>query len=155
MLAFELGGNMLDRALHAKRLAARDACKRLLLLEHVRTRGGGAEIKLRHERDYLFGAGGLAETALHAGIFRKTQHRPFGIVAERAGRTGGYAGETEGAALNVEPYFTERRTRRQRDHVDRRGRGEVQFSQREPHHVALAADSLEARRPWRWRGGFE
>src|SRR5262249_14069810 len=54
VLAFELGGDALDRAFHAERLAAADAQERLLLLEHARVRGSGAEVELRRERDHLF-----------------------------------------------------------------------------------------------------
>src|SRR5712692_5153166 len=47
VLAFELGGDALDRALDAERLAAADAVERLFLLQYARGRGGGAEIELR------------------------------------------------------------------------------------------------------------
>src|SRR5712692_4442931 len=47
VLACELGGDALDRALHAERLAAADAVERLFLLQYARGRGGGAEIELR------------------------------------------------------------------------------------------------------------
>src|SRR6266851_7829889 len=40
--AFELGGDSLDRALDAERLAAAHAVERLLLLEDARLGGGGA-----------------------------------------------------------------------------------------------------------------
>src|SRR5262245_59914477 len=49
--ALELGRHALDRALDPERLAAADAAERLLLLEHARARGGGAEVDLRHQRD--------------------------------------------------------------------------------------------------------
>src|SRR6266487_1672082 len=44
--ACELGGDAVDRALDAERLAAADARERLLLLEHP---GGGAKGEARHE----------------------------------------------------------------------------------------------------------
>src|SRR6266851_2322364 len=75
VLAFELGGDALDRALDAERLAAADAVERLLLFHHARGGGGGAEIELRPQRDHLFRAGRLAQPALHAGVFHEAQHR--------------------------------------------------------------------------------
>src|SRR5712691_5597075 len=68
VLALELGGDALDRALDAERLAAADAMERLLLLEHPRGGGSGAEVELWMERDHLLGAGRLAQPALHAGV---------------------------------------------------------------------------------------
>ena len=47
VLTFELGGDTFDRAPHAERLVAANAVERLLLLDHARARGGGAEIELR------------------------------------------------------------------------------------------------------------
>ena len=61
--------------------------KRLLLLEHARRRGG-AKVEPRHERDHLLRTGRLAQPALHAGILGEAQHRPVGIVRQRAGRAG-------------------------------------------------------------------
>src|SRR6266478_3288620 len=60
VLALELGGNALDRALDPERLVAADAMKRLFLFEHAGARGRGAEIELRRERDHLLWASGLA-----------------------------------------------------------------------------------------------
>ena len=151
MLALELGGDALDGALDAERLVAADAAERLLLLEHARGRGGGAEIELRPQRDHLLRTGRLAQPALHAGVFRKAQHRPLGIVAQRAGRAGRHAGEAQRAALDIDLDRAEWRTRRQCNHVDRSGRRALQFAQREPHHVALASHRQEARRT---RRGF-
>src|SRR5262245_17960086 len=128
MLAFELGGDALDRALDAERLAAADAVERLLLLKHARGCGGGAEIELRGERDHLLRAGGLAQLALHAGVLGEAQHRPLRVVDERAGRAGRYAGEAERAALDVHVDLAERRACGQRDHVDRRRRGSLQLA---------------------------
>src|SRR5262245_22414309 len=59
VLAFELGGDALDRALDAERFAAADAAERLLLLEHARGGGGSAEVELRFEADHLLRAGRL------------------------------------------------------------------------------------------------
>jgi hypothetical protein len=146
VLALELGDDALDRALHPERLVAADTVERLLLLEHARAGGGGAEIELRPQGDHLLRAGRLAQSALHAGVFRKSQHRPFGIVAERAGRTGRHAGEAQRAALDVDLDRAKRRARGQRDDIDRSRRRALQFPQREPHDVAFAADRQEARR---------
>mgnify|MGYP003693610945 CR=1 FL=1 len=85
------------------------------------------------ERDHLLRAGRLAQPALHAGVLGEAQHRPLGIVAERAGRAGRHAGETERAALDIDLDRAERRARGQRDDVDRRRRGALQLAQREPH----------------------
>src|SRR5437763_1671551 len=87
VLAGKLLGDARDRAARAERLATADAGERLLLLEHARQRGGGAEVDLRLERDHLLGTGRLAKAALHAGILGEPQHRLLRIVAERAGRT--------------------------------------------------------------------
>src|SRR5207248_2034226 len=109
----ELLGDARDGAARAERLAAADAGKRLLLLEHTRQRGGGAEVDLRLERDHLLRAGRLAEAALYAGVLGEPQHRLLRIVAERAGRTGRHAGEAERAARNIDFDRAERRARRQ------------------------------------------
>ena len=103
------------------------------------------------QRDDLLRAGRLAQPALHAGILGEAQHRPLGIVRQRAGRTGRHAGEAERAAVDVDLDGAERRALRQRDHIDRRGRGAMQFAQGEPQHVALGADGREARRLRRGR----
>src|SRR6516162_1686767 len=60
VLALELGGDALDRALDPERLVAADAMEGLLLLEHASARGRGAEIELRPQRNPLLRAGGLA-----------------------------------------------------------------------------------------------
>src|SRR5215469_13372260 len=60
VLALELGGDALDRALDPERLVAADAMEGLLLLEHSSARGRGAEIELRPQRNHLLRAGGLA-----------------------------------------------------------------------------------------------
>ena len=114
-------------------------------------RGGGAEVDLRREADDLLRAGRLAQPALHAGVLGEAQHRPLGIVRQRAGRAGRHAGEAERAALDIDLDRAERRAGRQRDDIDRRGRRALQFAEREPHHVALAADRRKARRPRRRR----
>src|SRR5215467_15673298 len=69
VLALELGGDALDRALDAERLVAADAMERLFLFKHAGARGRGAEIKLRPERNHFLRASGLAQPALHAGVF--------------------------------------------------------------------------------------
>src|SRR4051812_46844189 len=93
----EFGGDAIDRALDAERLPAADAGERLLLLEHARGSGRGAEIELRLERDHLLRTGRLAQPALHAQVFRKTQRRALGIVGQRVRGTGRHAGEAETA----------------------------------------------------------
>src|SRR5262249_21133720 len=146
VFAFELRGDALDSALDAERLVAADAVKRLLLLEHAGGRGGGAEIELRPQRDHFLRTSGLAEPALHAGVFRKAQHRPLRIVAECASRASRHAGEAERAALDIKLDRAEGRTRRQSNHVDRSRRSAVQVAQSEPQHIALAPPRQEARR---------
>ena len=68
VLAFELGNDALDRALHAERLAAADALGRLFLLDDAAHGSGGAEIDLRLQADHLFRARCLAQPALDAGV---------------------------------------------------------------------------------------
>ena len=72
--------------------------------------------------DHLLRAGRLAQPALHAGILGEAQQRAFGIVAERAGRTGRDARQAQRAAGNVDLDRAERRALRQRDDIDRRRR---------------------------------
>ena len=79
--------------------------------------------------------------ALHAGIFDKAQHRPFGVVAQCAGRTGRHAGQAQRAAANVDLDRAERRSFRQRDDVDGGRSGAVKFAQRKAQHVPLSARS--------------
>src|SRR5215472_14433124 len=86
VLALELGGDALDRAFDPERLVAADAMERLFLFKHAGARGRGAEIKLRPERNHFLRASGLAQPALHAGVFGEAKLRPLRIVAERAGR---------------------------------------------------------------------
>src|SRR5262249_45905793 len=102
MFALELGGDALDRTLDPERLVAADAMKRLFLFEHAGAGGRGAEIELRPQRDNFLRTRGFAQSALYASIFHKAQHRPLGVVAERAGRTGRHAGEAERAALDLD-----------------------------------------------------
>src|SRR4029079_1077566 len=123
VLAVEFRDHALDRALDPERLVATDAVERLLLLEHARTRGGGAEIELRPQRDHLLRARRLAQPALHAGIFGEAQHRPLGIVAERAGGAGRHAGTGERAPLDIDAHRAEGRARGQRDDVNWSRRG--------------------------------
>ena len=143
VLAFELGDHALDRAFHAERLAAADAGERLFLLDDAARGGGGAEIDLRLEADHFLRAGRLAQPALHAGVLGEAQHRPLGIVRQRAGRAGGDAGQAQRAAFDLDLEGAERRALRQRHDIDRRRRHRMQLAQREPHHVALAADGGE------------
>src|SRR6185312_1326662 len=139
----ELGGDALDRALDAERLAASDAAKRLFFLQHEGARACRAKIELRVEADDLLGASRLAQPALDASVLREAQYRAFLIVGERTRGAGGHARKTERAALHVELDGAERRAFGQRDDVDR-GRGRVmQLAQREPQHVALGADRRE------------
>ena len=113
----------------------------------TRARGrGGAEVELRLQRDDLLGAGRLAQPALHAGVLGEAQHRPLGIVGERAGRAGRDAGEAQRAAGDVDLHRSERRALGQRHHIDRRRRGAVQLAQRDTQHAALGAGRQEARR---------
>src|SRR5215471_5521281 len=60
VLALELGGDALDRALDPERLVAANAVKWLFLFKHAGARGRGAEIELRSQRNHLLRAGGLA-----------------------------------------------------------------------------------------------
>src|SRR5437879_7301826 len=76
VLAFELGGDALDAALDAERLAAANTAERLFFLQYARRRHCGAEVELRGERDDFLRASRLAEAALHAGVLGKTQQRP-------------------------------------------------------------------------------
>ena len=93
------------------------------------------------------GTGGLAQAALHAGVLGEAQHRPLGIVGQGAGRASRDAGKAQRAARDVDLHRAERRARGQSHHIDRRRCGAVQLAQREPQHIALATDRLEARRP--------
>src|SRR5260370_11183320 len=115
VLAGEGGGDALDRTFHAERLAAANAGERLLLLEHLRHHGGGAEVKLRPQRDHLLGAGCFAQPALHADILDKAQHRPVRIVLERACRTGRYACQAQRTAIHVDFHPAVRRAPAPRD----------------------------------------
>src|SRR6188768_56229 len=72
VLAFELGGDALDAALHAERLAAADAAERLFFLQYARGCVDGAEVELRPEADDLLGARRLAQSALNAGVLGET-----------------------------------------------------------------------------------
>src|SRR5215831_17789489 len=60
VLALELGGDALDRALDPERLVAANAVEGLLLLEHAGGRCHGAEIELRPQGDHFLRASGLA-----------------------------------------------------------------------------------------------
>src|ERR1700730_6778010 len=130
MFAFELGGDPLDRALGAERLTAADAAERLLLFQQARRSTRGAEIELGRERDHLLRARRLTQPALHAGLPGKPQARAFGVVDQRAGWTSGYAGEAERAALRADLDGAERRAFRQRNDIDRRGRGMMKLPPR-------------------------
>ena len=123
--------------------------ERLFLFEHARRRGRGPEVELRLERDHLLRTGCLAQPALHAGIFGEPQRRALGIIAQGTGGAGGHTGEAERAARSVDFDRAERRAGWQRDQVDRRRRGVVQFAQRLTQHVALGAGGQEACRPGR------
>src|SRR5215831_7327825 len=144
VLALELGSDALDRALDPERPVAADAMKRLFLFEHAGARRRGAEIELRPQGDHFLRARGLAQPALHAGVFRKAQLRALRIVAERAGRAGRHAGEAERAALHIDLDRAEGRARRQCDHVDGRRRGALKLAQRQPYDVTLRSNGHEA-----------
>src|ERR1051326_5740019 len=92
MLSFQLGDDAFYRALDAERLAAANAAERLLLLEHARRSNRRAEVEPWHEGDHFFRTGRLAQAALHAGIFSKTQQRPLGVIRQCAGGAGRDAG---------------------------------------------------------------
>ena len=83
---------------------------------------------------------------MHAGVFGKAQQRPLRIVEQRAGRAGGYAGEAERAALDVDLDLAERRARGERNDIDWSRRRACQLAQGEPHDLALAAERMKARR---------
>src|SRR5260370_846375 len=87
----------------------------------------------------LFRTSRFAKPTLHAQAFGKSKHRAVGIVRERARRTGGDAGMAERAALDIEVDAAERRPRRQRHDIDRRGRGEMQFAKCSLEHAAFGA----------------
>ena len=84
---------------------------------------------------------------MHAGILGEPQHRPLGIVAERAGRTGRHTGEAERAAADIDFNGTEGRLLGERNPVDCHRRSAVQLAQREPHQAAFFPQRQEARRP--------
>src|SRR5262245_20687320 len=147
VLALELGGDALDRALGAEGLAASRAAERLLFLEQARRRARRAEIELRLERDHLLGAGRLAQPSLHAGVLGESESRTRRIVHQRAGRTSGYTGKTERAPFGADLDGAEWRTLRKRDDVHRSRGGAVELAQRKPQQIALLADRLEARGP--------
>ena len=151
VLAFELGGDALDRALDAERLAAADALERLFLLEHAR--GAVAARKSSCGVRLITFSGQVALHSPHctqASSAKRSIGRS-GSAEQRAGRAGRHAGEAQRAALDVELDRAERRAGRQRHDIDRRRRGAVQLAQRQPQHVALGADRREARRPRRGR----
>src|SRR6185295_12911128 len=87
VLTFEFGNDSLNRALHAKRLAAANALGRLLLLDDAAHGGGRAEIDLRLQADHFLGTGCFAKPALYAGVLGKAEHRAFGVIGKRTGRT--------------------------------------------------------------------
>src|SRR6266436_1721299 len=65
VLALELGGDALDRALDPERFVAADALERLFLFEHAGGGGRRAEVELRRQRDHFLRTSRLAEPALH------------------------------------------------------------------------------------------
>src|SRR5262249_37985277 len=144
VLALELGGDALDRALDPERLVAANAVERFFLFKHAGGCCRRAEIELRPQRNHLLRAGSLAQPALHARVFRKAQLRPLRIVAERAGRASRHASEAERAALHIDLDRPEGGARGQRDHVDGRRRGTLKLAQRESHDVSLRSNGQEA-----------
>ena len=113
--------------------------ERLLLLQHARGRGGGAEVKLRMQRDDFLRAGRFTKPALDAQTFGEPQHRALGIIRKRSLRAGGDAGMAERAALHVEVHAAERRALSERHEIDRHGCGKVEFAKRGLEHAALGA----------------
>src|SRR5207248_5043196 len=98
----KLGGDALDGALDSERLVAADAPERFLLFEHARRCVDRAKVQLRPKADDLLRTGRLAQSALHAGVLRKTQHRPLAIIAQCTGRASGDAGEAQRATLGID-----------------------------------------------------
>src|ERR1700704_3555955 len=80
VLVAEFCNHAVDRALGAERLAASDAIERLFFLQYSKRRVPGLEVEPRLERDDVLGTGRFAQSALHAEIFGKPQHRAVGIV---------------------------------------------------------------------------
>ena len=95
-------------------------------------------------RDDLFRTGRFAKSALHAQAFGEAQHRAVGIVRQRPRRAGGDTGMAERAALDIEIDAAERRARRQRHDIDRRGRGKMEFAKCGLEHAAFGAARDEA-----------
>src|SRR5262249_56667421 len=145
VLALEPGGDALDRAFNPERLVAADAMERLFLFKHAGARSRGAEIELRPQGDHFLRARGLAQPALHAGVFRKAQLRALRIVAERAGRAGRHAGEAERAALHIDLERAAGASRSPSNHVAGRRRAAPKLDPREPHDVSLRSNRQEAR----------
>ena len=87
VLALELCGHPLDRALHAKRLVAAHAMEWFFLFHDARRGRGGPEIELRSEGNDFLRAGRCAKSALYACVFSELEHRPVGIGGKRSGRT--------------------------------------------------------------------
>ena len=146
VLLSEFGQHAIDRAFGAERLAAADAVERLFLLQHALWRVPGLEVEPRLDGNDLLGAGGFAQPALHAEAFGEAQHGAIGIVGQRAGRAGGDAGVAQRAAIDIKLHGAERRARRQRHHVDRRGRGEVKLAKNRLQHAAFCAARNKAGR---------
>ena len=96
-------------------------------------------------------------------------HRPHCTQASSAKRSIGRSGSSSSAPVgqadtqarqSVQPSTLSSTAPngapcRQRDHIDRRGRGALQLAQREAQHVALGADRQEACRPRRRLGGVD
>src|SRR5438105_15648764 len=93
MPAGELLDDPLDRALDPERLAAIDAVKGRLFLQHDRAEPGWREIEPRHQADHLLGTGCPAQPALHAGRLVEAKLPGFRIIRQRPGRAGADAGE--------------------------------------------------------------
>ena len=149
MLAGELLGDALDGLLHAVGLAAAHAQERLGLVQGRRAARRRGEVEPRLERDHALRAGDAAQPALHAGLLGEADPGPVRVVAERPGRAGADAGQTQGAAGGVHLDGAEGRARRQGQELPWLGRRVVEVAQGEQHARALAAHGKK--RPGRGR----
>src|SRR5215212_832515 len=112
MLVAEFGEYAVDRTFRAERLAAGNAIEWLFFFQYSRRRVPCQEIEARPKRDDLLWAGRFTKPALYADALGEPQHRAFGIVRKRSGRTGGDAGMAESAAFHVQIHGAEGRAGR-------------------------------------------
>src|SRR6478735_5817989 len=130
VLFLKLGDHAFDCTPGAEWFAASDTKEGILFFQDSRWRVPRLKIQLWTERDGVFRAGCFAQTALHADALGEAQHRPIGVIRERAGRACGYAGMAERAAFHIEQHRAEWRTGRERYNIHGRRRREMQFSKR-------------------------